>query len=112
MRMWMLNPEFMCRKHLLGEHVELHMLVGALNKNKNIDGFIENNLVQISSIESRHNILIQEMKNRGYKHKSPLPKFKIEHKYNCSVVNQEQNLKDLINRCPECNKLYENWKNR
>ena len=23
MRMWMVNPKIMCRKHLLGEHVEL-----------------------------------------------------------------------------------------
>jgi len=28
MRMWMLNPKALCRKHLMGEHVEIHMLVG------------------------------------------------------------------------------------
>ena len=31
MRMWMVNPGFMCNKHLLGEHVECHMLVGHLH---------------------------------------------------------------------------------
>ena len=25
MRMWMVNPRIMCRQHLLGEHVEIHM---------------------------------------------------------------------------------------
>ena len=25
MRMWMVNPKMMCNKHLLGEHVELHL---------------------------------------------------------------------------------------
>ena len=40
MRMWMLPPETMCRKHLLGEHVELHMLLGSLRRGKNIDGFL------------------------------------------------------------------------
>ena len=24
MRMWMLNPKFLCRQHLLGEHSEIH----------------------------------------------------------------------------------------
>jgi hypothetical protein len=30
MRMWMVPPKVMCRKHLLGEHVEIHMLAGSL----------------------------------------------------------------------------------
>ena len=34
MRMWMLPPAGMCRKHLLGEHVELHMLLGSLRRGK------------------------------------------------------------------------------
>jgi hypothetical protein len=40
MRMWMVWPELMCRKHLLGEHVEIHMLLGALNKGHRVQGFI------------------------------------------------------------------------
>lgn len=32
MRMWLVPPSHMCRKHLLGEHVELHMLLGTLKK--------------------------------------------------------------------------------
>lgn len=31
MRMWMVDPKIMCRKHLLGEHLELHMLAGCIN---------------------------------------------------------------------------------
>ena len=38
MRMWMLPPECMCRKHLLGEHVELHMLLGSMRRGKSIEG--------------------------------------------------------------------------
>ena len=30
--MWKVNPKFLCVRHLLGEHKELHMLVGTLNK--------------------------------------------------------------------------------
>ena len=40
MRMWMLPTAGMCRKHLLGEHVELHMLLGSLRRGKNIEGFL------------------------------------------------------------------------
>lgn len=36
MRMWMVPPELMCRQHLLGEHVELHMFVGAINKGTSV----------------------------------------------------------------------------
>ena len=41
MRMWMVNPEILCRKHLLGEHVELHMLVGWIIKGKSIQGYLD-----------------------------------------------------------------------
>ena len=30
MRMWGVDPKQMCRQHLLGEHVELHMQAGAV----------------------------------------------------------------------------------
>lgn len=41
MRMWNINPRYMCRKHLLGEHVETHMLVGSLRKEKSVQGINE-----------------------------------------------------------------------
>jgi len=53
MRMWMLPPETMCRKHLLGEHVELHMLLGSLRRGKNIDGFLAGKLVDPRSLCSK-----------------------------------------------------------
>ena len=54
MRMWMLPPEMMCRKHLLGEHVELHMLLGSLRRGKNIDGFLAGKLVDPRRMFRRH----------------------------------------------------------
>ena len=54
MRMWMLPPETMCRKHLLGEHVELHMLLGSLRRGKNIDGFLAGKLVDPRRMFRRH----------------------------------------------------------
>ena len=41
MRMWMVPPRKMCRKHLLGEHVEIHMAVATLRLGKSVAGFLE-----------------------------------------------------------------------
>jgi len=106
MRMWMVEPKIMCRKHLLGEHVELHMLVGSINKNKKLNGFIDNGLVEIVSITERHNELVEEMNNRGYNHNSSLPEFDLKPEYKECFVNREESLNELISRCNECNKLY------
>ena len=36
----MVSPATMCRKHLLGEHVEIHMAVASLRLGKSVDGFL------------------------------------------------------------------------
>jgi hypothetical protein len=71
MRMWMIDPKYMCRKHLLGEHVEIHMIIGAIKKNKNLQGFFDKKLIEINSIITRHDELVFEMIKRGYNHNSP-----------------------------------------
>jgi hypothetical protein len=111
MRMWMCNPRILCRKHLLGEHVELHMFVGTLRKKKKIDGYLDNNLIEPLSIDERHNQLIEEMITRNMHHNSPLifssellqylPEDQINFK-----INQERALRDLLYRCDNCKKRY------
>lgn len=99
MRMWNIDPKKMCRRHLLGEHVEMHMFVGVLNKNRSIKGYLEKNLVEVHNIRKRHDELVIEMKRRGYNHKSDLPE------YNNTVsgkVNKVFNTQDLKSRCSEC----------
>ena len=99
MRMWNINPELMCRSHLLGEHVECHMFVGALNKDKNVDGYLKKGLLEIHNIEKRHEQLIREMKKRGFKHNSPLPKYR---KVKKGRVDVKRNEKELFKRCKRC----------
>ena len=87
MRMWMLPPETMCRKHLLGEHVELHMLLGSLRRGKNIDGFLAGKLVDPRRMFRRHEELVLEMERRGYRHASPLDEAECEtlaRRYGCT----------------------------
>jgi len=110
MRMWMVNTSILCRKHLLGEHVETHMFLGTLKRNKSITGYLNNNLFEPKSLKIRHDDLAKEMKKRGMNHKSNFPNnFYIN---NLTLlekevkVNIESSLNDLINRCLDCYKNY------
>lgn len=102
MRMWMVNPKKMCRKHLLGEHVETHMFVGTILAGKSLDGYVENKLVETHNIKKRHKKLAEEIKRRGYNHHSKLPKFSVK---KIGKVDRKDNLKELAKRCKECREL-------
>lgn len=99
MRMWMTNPKIMCRQHFLGEHLELHMFVGALNKGTSVQGYLDNGLLEIHNIQSRHDELVEEMKRRGMNHKSPLV---FENGKKAGFIDREKSFKDLISRCYVC----------
>jgi hypothetical protein len=110
MRMWMVAPRILCRKHLLGEHVEIHMLVGTMKKGHSLKGYIANNLIEPWAIIQRHNDLANEMINRGYRHLSPISSMQV----NTLLMSYPYELKDvrvdvrastfeLFRRCNECN---------
>jgi len=99
MRMWGVNPVLLCDRHLLGEHVEMHMLVGALNKGISTRGYQDAGLVVLSRIRSRHNALAREMTRRGMKHRSPLPPFTCRRG---GHLDEAANLRELKRRCPAC----------
>lgn len=109
MRMWNVPPSLLCRKHLLGEHVETHMFAGTILKGNSLQGYIKKGLVEVHNIKSRHEELSNEMKTREYKHNSPLPEFV---SYDAGKVNMEKNLIELSSRCPECRqRIVQNNKN-
>lgn len=72
MRMWMVPPRTMCRRHLLGEHVECHMLLGALRQRRSMRGYLERRLYFPEQLAKRHAELAREMRWRGFAHRSPL----------------------------------------
>lgn len=105
MRMWMVDPKIMCRKHLLGEHVEHHMFVGTINRRISIDGYIGGNLLEPTQLLIRHYHLAEEMLRRGYQHKSELLEVDLSHlgeKQLLTVVDRESSLTELLRRCPDC----------
>jgi hypothetical protein len=111
--MWMVNPRILCRKHLLGEHVELHMFLGCLKKGMNLEGYVKNNLLEFSSLRQRHDALVKEMEFRQYKHHSDLDfptgySFAQVDSVIGSQVDAEKSLKELLNRCEMCKRRHEN----
>lgn len=104
-RMWMVEPRILCRQHLLGEHKELHQLVGALLKGRMnvVEGHARLGQVECDSIYDRHEELVQEMKRREMNHNSPLPEFE---ELELGQVDRRASLEELIRRCPRCRSRY------
>lgn len=76
MRIWDLDPERLCRQHLLGEHRELHGLWVILTRGKK--GFARHPETRrwqgkLQALYLRHEQLVAEMSHRGYRHHTPLP---------------------------------------
>lgn len=114
MRMWMVPPRYMCRRHLLGEHLEIHMFLGTLKKGNKIDGYLKNNCCEPRSFKERHDALVEEMQGRGMTgHKTPIEENDCS--CICDLPLEQQNWKvdsiqsaeDLFRRCPVCFKRYE-----
>lgn len=106
MRMWMIDPKLLCNKHLLGEHGEIHKHRHNFVKQHSIAKRISP-VVQIepNAMETRHNILADEMLCRGMNHQSPfeqpdLSYLKNEERY--AKADLSISISDLKSRCPEC----------
>jgi len=99
MRMWLVDPIFMCRKHLIAEHCELHTFVGTIKKGTSLTGYVRNNLLESSSIQKRHDVLVNEMLKRGYKHNSPL---NYQDTLNLGQIDKTKSFTALMERCQEC----------
>lgn len=115
MRMWLCDPRILCRRHLLGEHLEQHMFLGTLKKNKKVNGFLEKNLFEPTVLHQRHEDLKDEMIRRGYNHNS----FMTEEECSCILdmpdekrdkkINREVALDDLLSRCEKCRERYNRY---
>jgi len=113
MRMWLVDPATMCRKHLLGEHVEMHMYIGSLAKGVKATGYLDGNLLEPAVLQERHDALATEMTRRNYIHKSPIDQVKLQtglrHLSNferATVIDKEAARVELHRRCSECSSLH------
>jgi hypothetical protein len=103
--MWNVNPRFLCRAHLLGEHRELHMLAGALRKGVRLQPLVAQGLVEPYAVQARHDLLVAEMEARGFRHRSPLAAEPFAEPlldgYVCEAVSRAE----LARRCEYCRVL-------
>ena len=77
MRIWDIPLESLCRRHLLGEHRELHAIWSIITNNKK--GYSKHPETirwkgKLKALYLRHGTQVLEMKKRGYNHNSPLDK--------------------------------------
>ena len=115
MRMWMVNPELLCTKHLLGEHGEIHKhRHNFLKQHKITKRIIPIVQIEPMQMEFRHNELAKEMLRRGFNHLSPYQQPDISYLNNNereAKVDINNSLIDLKNRCIKCAKNIENEQN-
>jgi hypothetical protein len=79
MRIWDVHPKYLCRKHLLAEHRELHGLWNILTLHKGTGGYSRHPetlrwVGKQKALYHRHELLVNEFVRRGYRHRTPLDK--------------------------------------
>jgi len=106
--MWMIEPQLLCNKHLLGEHFEIHKHKHNFEKKHSIAGrlfpFVQ---IEPSSMELRHDILASEMLRRGMNHQSEYTQPDISYlpaENQNAKVNIKESKKELFKRCINCRK--------
>lgn len=75
MRIWDIGPGFLNNQSLLGEHRELHGIYSIISNGKR--GYSRHPetlrwVGKLGALRLRHEMLIQEMRLRGFRHQSPL----------------------------------------
>jgi hypothetical protein len=102
LRIWRLPVNLLNRQHLLGEHIELHVLVNTIINKRNGKtnvGWVnhpetkryENHL---GMLYDRHKQQVNEMIGRGYKHKSPL--LAVDYTPEDFTYSDEDYLEDIV----------------
>jgi hypothetical protein len=103
MRMWNVSPKVLCNRHLLGQHVEMHMTLGALKHGKSIQGYVDKGLICPSRIKLFHDATVDVMTKRGMRHSTPMLDKDVP-KQSCQLIATINSYKELWKRCPECRK--------
>lgn len=107
LRIWDISPKRLCRNHLLGEHRELHAIWNILTKGrKGYSSHPETLRWQgkLGVLYLKHSEIVQEMKRRGYRHKSALsPRLKSGFSKQVKLIDSHRKqIKILRQKCCEC----------
>jgi len=107
----MADPKIMCRNHLLGEHAEIHMFIGAINRRQSMNGYLKKGFLEVHNLCGRHEELVKEMKRRGYEHCSVLEENWISAQES-GCIDRQRSLRELVRRCSRCRQNYAHARNR
>jgi hypothetical protein len=109
MRVWDVPPAELCRKHLLGEHRELHGLWNILTKHEGSGGYSKHPetlrwVGKQKALYLRHEALIIEFTRRGYNHHTPLDEnFATGSAQQKTFINTLEEQRELLKQKPcEC----------
>lgn len=115
MRIWDIHPKYLCRKHLLAEHRELHGLWNILTVHKCKGGYSHHPetlrwIGKQKALYLRHDIIVKEFISRGYSHHTPLNKklakgLGIQNSFINTITEQEKILLAKNCDCPLIKKL-------
>lgn len=101
--MWNVDPQLMCKQHLMGEHVEMHMLREAIRKHPHGEaiakGHAKKGQVNTRKIQERHDELVAEMESRRFNHDSPLD---YEDEIEAGEVDVDFHRTKLADECENC----------
>jgi hypothetical protein len=96
--MWLgVRPREMCDQHLLGEHKELHQVVGLIEAGVNLGKTKQ--WVETGLINKRHEAIVAEMERRGMNHQSPLI---YTGEVEVGDVDRQATRQELARRCEDC----------
>jgi hypothetical protein len=98
-RIWCVPVSELDRQHLLGEHAELHCIVGALlGKYKAFRNHPETLRFKerLDELYFRHNEQVREMLKRGFRHTTPLPQS--NQPYTCTKEEYQRDHAELLKR--------------
>lgn len=106
----MIPPLCMCGSHCGGEHYELHKLIGAMRKKKDLSGYFEKGpYFEPLMIKIRHDELVAEAWRRRKSHWSPISWGEwrravsyLPVSYLMARVDVDRSIREISNRCSEC----------
>lgn len=106
MRIWDIHPRYLCRKHLLAEHRELHGLWNILTKHKGKGGYSRHPetlrwVGKRKALYKRHETLVREFNRRGFRHQSPLDrKFATGKERQQAYIDTKEKQRKILQRKP------------
>lgn len=117
MRMWMLPPACLCKKHLGGEYSEIFKHKHNFVKRHSMTGRVKPVvLIEPESMADRVEELREEALKRGYNYKAQYEQPDLSYLSNeirFAKVDLKKSIEDLSGRCPDCkNRIEKYYKNK